>query len=107
MKIIIFIIPSLFFILSGVFYSGRGTFLIAGYNTASKEEKSEINEKALCRFMGKFTFMMGIIQLIVPISQILELDNFRIISILTNILFIAFVIGGVIYMNIGDRFKNN
>lgn len=31
---------------------GKGSFLIAGYNTASKEEKERYDEKKLCRVMG-------------------------------------------------------
>lgn len=42
----------IFLILSILLLSGRGSFLIAGYNTASKREKSKIDEKRLCRVMG-------------------------------------------------------
>ena len=36
----------------GVLFSkGKGAFLIAGYNTASRSEKENYDEKALCRFM--------------------------------------------------------
>ena len=32
--------------------SGHGSWLIAGYNTASKKEKEKYDEKKLCRVMG-------------------------------------------------------
>jgi hypothetical protein len=32
--------------------TGKGSFLIAGYNTANKEKKKRYNEKRLCRVMG-------------------------------------------------------
>ena len=32
--------------------TGRGAWLIAGYNTAGKERKSRYNEKKLCRVTG-------------------------------------------------------
>ena len=39
-------------ILSIVFCLGRGSGLIAGYNTSSKKEKEKYDEKKLCRIMG-------------------------------------------------------
>lgn len=39
-------------IVSLVLLSGHGGFLIAGYNTASKEEKEKYDEKKLCRITG-------------------------------------------------------
>ena len=46
-------------ILGIVFLCGKGAMLIAGYNTSSAEERAEMDEKQLCRFMGKFCFAMG------------------------------------------------
>lgn len=45
---------------------GKGANLIAGYNTMSKERKSQYDEKALCRFAGivllcLFAFMTGFV----------------------------------------------
>lgn len=48
----VWVIGILFALLSGVLLSGRGGFLIAGYNTASKEEKEKYDEKKLCRITG-------------------------------------------------------
>lgn len=62
------IIIILFFILTVVLLSGKGGFLVAGYNTASKEERAQYNEKRLCRVMGLF---MGIITIIVSIPAFL------------------------------------
>jgi uncharacterized membrane protein len=39
-------------ILSVVLLSGKGGFLIAGYNTARKEDKGKYNEKKLCYILG-------------------------------------------------------
>ena len=46
----------LFIILGIVFFCGKGSFLIAGYNTASPKEKERYDEKALCRAMGGLMF---------------------------------------------------
>lgn len=46
------ILVFVFALLSIVFLMGKGGFLIAGYNTASEEEKAQYDEKKLCRVMG-------------------------------------------------------
>lgn len=39
---------------AGIFMliTGKGSWLIAGYNTACKAEKKRYNEKKLCKFIG-------------------------------------------------------
>lgn len=44
----------IFAVISIVLFSGHGSWLISGYNTASKEEKSKYNEKKLCRTNGNW-----------------------------------------------------
>ena len=39
-------------VMSIVLLMGKGSFLIAGFNTASKEEKKKYNVKRLCRIVG-------------------------------------------------------
>ena len=46
------IIVILFAVMSIVILSGKGNFLIAGYNTASKEEKEKYNVKRLNYIVG-------------------------------------------------------
>ena len=50
--IIAWAIIALMLILSVVLLSGRGAFLIAGYNTSSPNNKAKYNEKRLCRVIG-------------------------------------------------------
>ena len=45
-------ITILFAVLSVFLLSGKGGFLIAGYNTSSPEQKAKVDEKKLCRVMG-------------------------------------------------------
>lgn len=51
-------------VMSIVFLLGKGSFLIAGFNTASDKEKSKYNVKRLCRIVGGgtslFTIMLAI-----------------------------------------------
>lgn len=100
-----FITPIILFICGLAIGTGKANFLIAGYNTASKEEKAKINEKALSKFMCEFLLVLGLIQLIIPIANIIEVNNFDFIFTCTNIAFIAVTLLGIIFMNTGKRFK--
>ena len=66
---------AIFLILSIVLISGKGSGLIVGYNTASKEEKAKYNEKKLCRTVGigmaiisVLILVMGLFESILPAS---------------------------------------
>lgn len=50
---------------------GKGSFLVAGYNTASKKEKARYDEKKLCRIMG---IGMLVIAIILAICAVYEFD---------------------------------
>lgn len=53
-------------IISLAIFTGKATFLIAGYNTANKEEKSKYNIKALSKVVGGgFGVITGITAVIV------------------------------------------
>lgn len=107
MDITLFIVPMVLWVLALVISTGKANFLIAGYNTASQKEKEKdkIDDKKLSKFMGKFLFILGSIQLVIPIVRILKVDKFNFILMWTNIIFVIITIGGVIYMNTGKRFE--
>ncbi len=56
MWIVDVIVAGFFLVLGIVFISGKGAFLIAGYNTMPKAERDKYDAKGLCRFMGKGMF---------------------------------------------------
>lgn len=89
-------------ILGILFLNGKGSFLIAGYNTASKAEKEKIDEKKLCRYVGKLMFLLAGSFLVIMASDIL---NEMWLLWLGLALFFVIVIGGIIYINTGDRLK--
>lgn len=60
---------AIFVILSIILISGKGSVLIAGYNTASKEEKSKYDEKKLCRTVG---IGMAVISVLILVSGLFE-----------------------------------
>lgn len=105
MDIISFILPIFLGTLAILISTGKADFLIAGYNTASKEEKSKIDEKALSKFLGKLIFILAIIQLAVPIATIMNINSLKLITIWTNIIFVGVTIAGVIYMNVSKKFE--
>ena len=65
---------------------GHGSWLIAGYNTASKEEKAKYNEKKMCQVMG---IGMTIITLLILIAELFEKvlpSNFTVVMIIIIII---------------------
>lgn len=80
----------------------KWSFLIAGYNTSSKEEKEKYDEDALCRAMGKLLFLLGGITFGSSLGSLFNI--FWIINF-SWILFSAIIIGFVIYANTGNRYK--
>ena len=91
----------LFLVLTAVFSREKGAFLIAGYNTASKEEKAKYEEKALCRFMGKLMFALALCQCVMALG-LLAVGMW--LFWVGFAAFLGVVLGGVIYVNTGGRF---
>ena len=83
-------------------FNGKGLFLIAGYNTASKAKKEKIDEKKLCGYMGKLMFAFAGCFLILIASDIL---GEMWLLWLGLALFFGVGIGGVIYINTGNSLK--
>lgn len=52
-----------------ILISGHGGWFIAGYNTASKEEKAKYDEKKLCRTTG---IGMAVISILILVSGLFE-----------------------------------
>ena len=76
--------------------------MIAGYNMMSAAEKEKYDEVALCKFMGKM--MLGIVfaMLIMLYDAIFEVGWGFVIG---TIFIVIVVIGGLVYMNTGNRFE--
>ena len=78
--------------------------LIAGYNTASPQEKARYNEKELTRFVGLMLIACGI--LLVAGGLIGVLYPAGVLAPLTAWgLFLIIIVSGVIYVNTNARFK--
>lgn len=95
------IVVVLLIVLGMIFFCGKGAFLIAGYNTSSKEEKSHIDEKLLGRFMGKLLFLLTGCWLVIALGGILNIIFLHVIGIM---LFVISIAGAAVYANTGNRF---
>ena len=94
---------SLVFIVMGiVLLSGHGSWMIAGYNTMSKEEKGKIDGVALCKFMGKIILPVGITMPSLFIGDMLDTKWF---AIGFGVLTVGLVVFAVVYANTGNRFR--
>lgn len=100
MLVISGITASLLAVLGIAFFCGKGSSLIAGYNTASSEEKEQIDEKSLCRAMGSLMFVLASCCCVMALSGIFDNIVFLWIGV---VLFAVVTIGGVIYMNTSQK----
>ena len=56
-------------VVSVVLLRGKGSFLIAGYNTMKASEKRKYDEVALCKLMGFYVLTIGALLLIIGITS--------------------------------------
>lgn len=89
-------------IMSIVLMSGRGAFLIAGFNTMSKAEKAKYDSVAIAKFAGKLLFPIGLLCPLITVAAFYKLTWLLIVSML-SIALLIFIAG--IYANTGNRFK--
>lgn len=66
---IMWVVAAIFALLTMIFLSGHGSGLIAGYNTATKDEKEKYDEKKLCRVMG---WGMAVITVLIVVMGLFE-----------------------------------
>lgn len=88
--------------MSAVLFMGKGSFLIAGYNTASEEEKRKYDEKKLCRATGSY---LAVLTFLVLGAEIMgeNIPNWY-----TGLLTAGIIVGTIfflIYANLGCRAK--
>lgn len=65
----IWILIVLLLIIDITLLSGHGSWLISGYNTASKEEKAQYDEKKLCRVTGGGMLAITMIVLVTMVFE--------------------------------------
>jgi len=100
-----FIVPLILVILGVAIRFGKASFLIAGYNTSSKQKKDTYDENALCRFIGNLSFILAGILILIAVAKRFFLAYSTQIVFMGYISIVFVVIIAVIYMNTGNRFK--
>ena len=96
------IVVFIFLLLGILFFKGKGTSLIAGFNTVPKSEKQSINVKKLTRFVGKLMFISAGCWMIIILSDLIQSKT---LNLFGAVLFVVSMLSGVIYANTGNRFK--
>lgn len=96
------LVTAVFVLLGILFLTGRGSCLIAGYNTASKAEKETIDEKKLCSYVGRLMFLFAGCFLVIMASGLFEEMWLLWLGLA---LVLGTGIGGVICLNTGNRLK--
>lgn len=101
MIVMIFVI--ILFIVIGIFLvNGKGSFLIAGYNTMSAEEKEKYDKTELLKFIGKMMFVLAFSMILWVLSEVYGIDWLFVAGL---ILFIFITLFMVIYVNLGQKFR--
>lgn len=95
-------IDLIFVILAIVFLCGKGSFLIAGYNTASVSERAKYDEKALCKAMGKMMLALAVCWFFASLSFLFE--RMALMWIGMSMLFLVIVVG-IISINTSKKIK--
>ncbi|MCR4944577.1 MAG: DUF3784 domain-containing protein [Clostridium sp.] len=101
--VILFLALVALFLILGIMLSrGKWSFLIAGFNVMSKEEKEKYDELALCKFMGKFMFIIAFSMSLLGLSEVLKMKILFDAGVTFLIVSTIFV---VIYTNTSNRFE--
>lgn len=96
------LIVALLVVLGLVFRKGKGAFLIAGYNTASKAKKDGIDENKLCRYMSILMFILAGCWLIITACEVFGQIWLLWLGLA---LFLITCVAAVIYLNTGGRIQ--
>ena len=89
-------------VMSLILISGRGSSLIAGYNTSPVNEKEKYDDKALGKFIGKIIMPIGICVPVIAIGGIYEMTW---LPVAYGVLVILLTIFALVYCNTGNRFR--
>lgn len=102
MLVVNLVMIALFVLLGVLFARGKGLDLIAGYNTLSAREKEKYDKEKLCKAMSRMMFLLAGTWAVAAAGDVFHTKSLYWVGMT---LFLAVVIGGVIYMNTGNRCK--
>jgi len=82
---------------------GKAAWLIAGYNTASKERKAGYDLEKLCKYVGNLMFLLSGIFALITLAGALFPAHLGTIGSIGAVVFIVTALAGVIFLNTGRR----
>ena len=85
-------------------YGGKAGFLLAGYNTMSREEKAEWDEKRLLRFSGKCIIVLSILPIGMELLILAGLPLGPVYGIGWTA-YVLLIVWMIVYMNTKKRFR--
>ena len=85
-------------------YGGKAGFLLAGYNTMSREEKAKWDEKRLLRFSGKCIIVLSILPLGMELLILAGLPFGSVYGIGWTA-YVLLIVWMIVYMNTKKRFR--
>lgn len=80
--VVVIIVAALMVIMGILILMGKGDMLIAGYNTASKEERSKYNIKRLRLLLGVFLIIMALLLLFLLGDNVTYTSYFMLVTII-------------------------
>ena len=84
------LIAAILGIMGLIILSGKGDMLIAGYNTASKEERERVNIKRLRLLMGGFMIVLALLAfLLIEEGSLMSIMGFGAITLVLAFIVIA------------------
>ncbi len=83
----------------------KASWLVAGYNTASKEEKAKYDEEKLTRYVGNLLIILSIVLLLGGLLMAIFISQEFMILSISWVLFFILSIVGLIYVNTGNKIK--
>lgn len=82
---IVYILIVIFIIMGVALLFGKGDWLIAGYNTMSKEEKEKFDKRKLCKAVGSEMLFVAFIMAVTAYVDTDQFASYTIIPILISV----------------------
>jgi Domain of unknown function (DUF3784) len=102
------LLPAMLLLLAGwLIKYKKVTWLISGYNTASRREKERYDVEKLCRHMGNFVFTLAGIFFVFAAARMLFSEYSESIMTIGIVVFVVVSLGGLVYLNTGNRLMKN
>lgn len=86
-------------------FTGKGAFLVAGYNTSSAAKKATYDEKALSKAVGRLTFVFMVL-LLLGIESLILWESMLLFWILMGASFVVLIVG-LVHVNLSPSVRRS